>query len=563
MVRTRMSGGNRGRAVIGRWVIVAGALLAVMAAGYAVSVHRAKAAATGDDELADSSITREEVNWTIYWETYDQPGDNTLIDAHPAVPANGGKRIFPDKKTYDDAHANERRLVFAVVQFPGEAPPAGTKMWFRLWDVDDPSDDDGPIDADASGPDNRDGTWAIAGGDGIKMVLVEVGKIKRFPGDSGPTTCDAKHCKVAVRVGMQPGDNWRFCATMEENEQALRQMTQDQADHGPPPPQVKRSEMLTTWRKLYLELDSMDTGLDHGVSSDIDATYANTPHAGESGAEIDGWNPGDDGRYEGGTATTSSGGGPDVTFEIIDHWDDVGDDTLYVVGDITPYNGEYISFCDDDQFDSPRTVDWSLVKEKFAPAYIEPEEDVEARSLNTPFVPTVRTATVPIYNAAQPGKIRSPSSSYWVALVLSAHQGKQWQEQPTDHIRSSVDGDPDLYYHFHGGVWTKIGDPALVFGTACCSVGARVPNVALVFLEAVREHGAWVAAGWVPPQMMFTAQQVERRTVAHELGHVFGLGEGPAGTLMESSGFDPAHFFNEEQLKAIRESVEIEEQGQF
>lgn len=102
-------------------------------------------------------------------------------------------------------------------------------------------------------------------------------------------------------------------------------------------------------------------------------------------------------------------------------------------------------------------------------------------------------------------------------------------------------------------------------GTACKPVdpAQRVPNVALVFLEGVREHGAYSAAGWIPPEMRATAQTLEKVTVAHELGHVFGLGEGPEGTLMENPCFNEARVFSEEHLKGIRESDEIEKEEPF
>ncbi|MCX5647537.1 MAG: hypothetical protein NTX40_00325 [Planctomycetota bacterium] len=347
-------------------------------------------------------------------------------------------------------------------------------------------------------------------------------------------------------------------------------MTQAQADACQPPDGVAESEMLTTWRKLHLELDSMAFTWDNNVvGRNLDDTYGpNVPHPGDSGAEIHDWHCPDNGRYEGGYLYLY--GGPD--FEIIDNEDDDGEDTVYVtdrttppVGDITPYEDWTAGFCDDDVLIQSRTVDWSLINEKFAPAYIEAKEDDGAQDLDTPFMPTVRNASVPIYNAAEPRKDRSPSPAYWVALVLSAHQGKLWQEEPRDGIQSAHDGDPDRYYHFHNSTPTKEGDLGLLLGTACCAIGPvqRVPNIALVFLEAAREYEAWSVAGWFPPEARANALTVEKVTAAHELGHVFGLGEGPPGTLMESPCIDSTRVFNEDHLKAIRESDEIEKEEPF
>ena len=65
--------------------------------------------------------------------------------------------------------------------------------------------------------------------------------------------------------------------------------------------------------------------------------------------------------------------------------------------------------------------------------------------------------------------------------------------------------------------------------------------------------------GWIIPSS--SAQTAEKITVVHELGHVFGwLQEGPPGTLMERSNVNPAVMFNEDQIKFLRESDEIEQE---
>ncbi|HUX00189.1 MAG: hypothetical protein WBD63_07740 [Phycisphaerae bacterium] len=195
----------------------------------------------------------------LYWETYDLPGDNEAIDDHPAVPANGGRRIFPGKKEYDDSveDAAKRRLAFAVLEFAeGGAPTAGTEIYFRLWDVDDPSADGPPIDTEpevdpgTSGPDNRDASACFA------AEHVQIGKVKRF---DGTTACEAYKAKMTIRAGMQPGDNWRFAVAWGDGAQArLQAMTQPQADTCQPPDGVAESEMLTTWRKVHVEFDTME-----------------------------------------------------------------------------------------------------------------------------------------------------------------------------------------------------------------------------------------------------------------------------------------------------------------
>ncbi len=109
-------------------------------------------------------------------------------------------------------------------------------------DVDDPFDQNNPsmpnvalIDADAGGPDNR-GT----------------------PGGLGQATAptDANGKAVATfTVSMQPGDNFRAVASVVQT--AIDGTTQTQADTNSPPQYVKFTDMLTVWRRLHVELDSM------------------------------------------------------------------------------------------------------------------------------------------------------------------------------------------------------------------------------------------------------------------------------------------------------------------
>jgi len=508
----------------------------------------------------------------LSWKTYDQPGDNEPIDDHPATPANGGKRIFPGKKEYDDSaeDAAKRRYVFAVVEFAEGADLPDT-MYYRVWDVDDPSSDTAPIDENgAAGGDNlgedegeqRNG-WHVADENGNHISDVTMGYIMRFVDDEGTEgeevdTCTAtRFVKCAVRVGMQPGDNWRFAVAWGDGASArLAAMTQPQADTRQPPDGVAESEMLTTWRKLHLELDHMAFGPDHNVvGRNLDDTYGpDVPHTGDSGAEINDWVCPDNGRYEGGTLYFYYGEPP---FEIIDNEYDTGDNTVYVVGDITPYEDHEAGFYDDDYprangnpAPEYRMVDWSLVNEKFAPAYIEAVEDEEARDIDAPFIPT----TYYPFDAAQYRWDEQTSPAYWVSLILAAHQSYGHNDDKQT-IISSVDGDPDIRYHLHSGAG-KDGDQGLWGGlTEDSRTTANYNNMSLIFLEPCRECAAWIGTGWMSPiYNCSTAGGIEQHTVVHELGHQFGwLDEGPEGTIM-GSGAD----FNEDQINVFRGQDSIE-----
>ena len=174
-------------------------------------------------------------------------------------PNNGGQRIFPGKISPDDVLATIRKKVKLVATV--DPPIAGVTVYFRVWDVDDPFDqlnatmpDVNLIDDDNDGPDNRptgcEGVWS-----GLNSTDENGQAIKTFT------------------VSMQPGNNYRAAASCLND--ALDQVSQADADalsveldpatqtyigngnfsgyHVP----VVWSKMLTVWRKLHVETDSM------------------------------------------------------------------------------------------------------------------------------------------------------------------------------------------------------------------------------------------------------------------------------------------------------------------
>jgi hypothetical protein len=569
-------------AAIGRMLVAA-----VVGLGWLTLGSGSRVAAT-DDEGAPNAEPNVETDAIIYWETNNLPpkddpnmpgqnASNLPLEPAPAVPATpktgqgneewdewyGSGRVFPGLRYYGETndgegvpYADRRRRVLAVVKWvKGNAPD---EVHFRLWDVDDPSDDDGPIDSDTHGPDNKDAT----GGhfpleDPNHIVTVHKGKVLRFKKEGEPEEEGQADCyKVETVVGMRPGDNYRFAASA--NKQELIDMTQAMADKAERPDTGRISKILTVWRKLHLELDSMAKGEDNPITNkNIDAAYKDDPHPGESKAEINGFEPDDDGRYEGGTLTVTGGGGP---YDIIDNWDPTwpGDDYVAVKKDITGDEDKPASFGDDDVCALPRKTDWSLVNQKFAPAYIEAVEEPGVYNPDVPFNPTVMIVDEEVVPLATPKKNRDTSADYWVSLILSCHQAKT--DKDGGGIKSSVDGDPDLYYHVHLDSW-KEGDQSLCWG--CTVTGGQ--NISLVFLEACRESEAQYKQSqtelWptIKIPRNITAKDEEQITVVHELGWVFGWlnKEGPPGTPMQPGAL-PSMNFNEDQIKCFRVSKEIE-----
>ncbi|HNQ23169.1 MAG TPA: hypothetical protein PKK06_08760, partial [Phycisphaerae bacterium] len=181
-------------------------------------------------------------------------------------PRKGFARALPGKLTPDDPFALFRRQVKLVAQVSPPIP--GVTVYFRVWDVDDPFDQlHGPghppemaeipgvevIDNDRIGNDNRGGYDPAVGT------------------YTANTDADG-YATVIVTVSMQPGNNYRACASCLAD--AIQQATQAQADAlsvdgdendvfavygwfcGYQVP-VVWSRMLTVWRKLHVETDSM------------------------------------------------------------------------------------------------------------------------------------------------------------------------------------------------------------------------------------------------------------------------------------------------------------------
>lgn len=137
---------------------------------------------------------------------------------------------------------------------------AGQTIYFKSFDLDDPSTDDAPVDATgAAGNDNR-------GGSGTAQqygILSQVGGSGTT--NSASATTDANGvASVDLTVTMQPGDNFTVAASHDQK--YLNGLTvagatlKDSAGLlvGADTPKAKASPMLTVWRRLHLEVDSME-----------------------------------------------------------------------------------------------------------------------------------------------------------------------------------------------------------------------------------------------------------------------------------------------------------------
>jgi hypothetical protein len=526
-------------------------------------------AAEGNLAPSGGKGTPPELHWAAkvsdvkaYWETYDQPtaDPNTPIDDHPAVPANGGKRIFPGEKKYNDTSedANNRRRAFAVLEFPeGVTPPPDTVVYFRMWDVDDPSADKAPIDTaglpnpGTNGPDNRDNDWCFAGEEN-HIAHVEVGEVKRF---DTTTTCETTKAKMTARVGMQPGDNWRFAVAWGEGAQArLQAMTQVQADSCQPPGGVFISGMLTTWRKVHVEIDSMPTEPNTWPDKDpdcntciVESVIVDSPVAGESTIDTFGpiFAPEVD-HYEGGNLWKNTSP-PRPRWPIMKHTaNQFFGDQIIVMG--TPTAGEISSYmvnqvcslADDDPLAISQLPLFPgvgpVLTSRFGKAYIEPvavDDNENTNKIVPEFYLNLSYWDIVLYSDWTARDLPVRQEDYWVAYVVMGYQG----ENSDPWSNTALDLDPDGHANFY---------PPMPYYTVALEVGwfgVAHSGYAAVFVETSRD----AMAKSISPVEWPSVDEI----MTHEIGHLGGAHDRENG-IMNTDGMKRPDWFSPQDIAIFR-----------
>jgi len=234
---------------------------------------------------------------SVVWEAIDSPLDT--------CPNNGGKRIFPGKQSLTDK--KDRRKVRVKVTI--DPPLEEETVYFKGFDVDDPSSDTSPVDSNGSaGDDNR--------GSPKRGTLSEHSSMTN---NKGVATAE-------FTVTMQPGDNFKVVASGDQD--YLNNLTvegvnvKDNEGKTLPTSRANLTEMLTVWRRFHVERDSMGKVPKSGpeknfISGNItDITGTDTPLVATTatvGSEVDDGSenlsdsPPGNGRFENGTIKIGSG----------------------------------------------------------------------------------------------------------------------------------------------------------------------------------------------------------------------------------------------------------------
>lgn len=446
-----------------------------------------------------------------------------------------GKRIFPDN-TEDNPGSDMRREVNVKVRIPGYA---NKTVYLKAFDPDDPSQISDPSKAldpnEDKGDDNIKGAGLIAEWGIFLPQLTR--KIEITTDSEGEAT-------AVFKVNQQPGNNYRIAVAIKDTDLNVLQVTNPSGQGFVTPDDKSVSgfngaitPMLTVWRKLHIEVDSMQALIPPKASPD--RTTATGDNWGTNGPfnvlHLASSLPGGENFYEDGKI--KSGG---IEFQILQN-----DATSITHKSANPSQSEKNAFLgsfevfDDDDSGTGHPLPYANlitqgVKDKYKYAYI----DIVPRTTNpTPDIPFELYSATLIYNPFG-DNITVPSSGsnngfdshaddqvgFWNHYIVAQYQGTK------DESADPLGGDYGVVpgQTFWGGIVN--------------------PEFSTVYLEVVREVAAATGASY---------SGFLDKVVAHEIGHVPAHLPGhPEDELMGDGA--PGSNFSAESLRRFRKTAKWE-----
>ena len=474
---------------------------------------------------------------SVTWEVM-----NSAIDDNPNT--GGGKRIFPDMQSQGDTTNRQKVRVRAETTMG-----SGQTVFFKSFDVDEPGTDALPIDTNgtAAGGDNRGEP---------KMGTLNVAQA---------TTDSNGVATIEFTTTMQPGDNFMVAASRDSNYLngvvATGPGLKDSSGNSLPTLKAKTTPMLTVWRRLHIEVDSMGLVDGNRVTGNIVSMVG-------SGSVIGPCNPKcpapnqkhmvtidknvESNRYNNSQGKMTIG-------NVIYNVDSAGGNTVTILtpGGVRPVGSTYTLVDDDDYnfndqsgpLDGDQGEDVQALADTFslmqpndnpeqniyAPAYIRPVYDGGGDLANNRsdeiFFENVPLGTSTDAQMAQ-NSVEKEKDAFWVVYVQLCYQGP-------------LNMDMDLNTEFALLGITDSDQVLDVNDSVTSSTGVRRGGEgSLIYLETMRD--AFVNAP-------LTSLDVDKRTVPHEVGHQFGLkGDIPSVFMgIMSTGVAP-NAFNNEHLNIMR-----------
>jgi hypothetical protein len=449
-----------------------------------------------------------------------------------------GKRYFPGAASPNDS--SYRNKINVKVSVPGYK---NGKVKLRAFDVDDPTPISGVDDdsGDSLGDDNNELDFSLSGGfSGVvsvgtkESVSLTENSITLLLNDDGEGVAE-------FILSPQPGNNYRVAAELlidgQTSEIGNLQIDAEGDDYvsadNEPISALQigaTTDMLTVWRKLHIEVDSMEAGPpssgdeSNTVSGTITGYAANTPVVGRSTLTLSLRLPNEEDRFKAGNITLSGAG----VFEVKSNSDNlINDDTVEISGDPgSSVIGQSFTIVDDDDFylsevglSAPLPQDGShgmyinAIRPKYAPAYIQVENANELGlnpSTSLPFKLNEKVIGVGNVSHFDNAKDLSDSKFFWGHTLVFGYQA----QAEVNLLGDGGDGDPN-------------GEPPLLGGTPKTGISNNQSvGYSVIYMEAIRDQ----EIGSPLPESILNNQESMAGyndrfvgtllgTVAHEIAH--------------------------------------------
>lgn len=486
------------------------------------------------------TVSMTAVNVQSIW--FERDSGQIPIDNNPHV--GGGLRVFPEKKTPTDTSFGRNKVTVKAKTFP---VAAGLKIDFKIFDVDDPewvspSDPDGAVYVDLTGSSGNDNRGASS--------LMTIGL-------QGFTNTDGIAQKT-VLVSPQPGDNIRVAAIVQGGTYSNHNLDNYccstvrtyPVDITLPNGTIIRSEiglkdgdnnvvteiggntsvavatkMLTTWRRLHLEVDSMGPVTGNFLSGTITNTTS-VPFGTGSNVTID--RTMENNRFQNGRMEVTTGG-TTTAYKIASS----SRNSLLVSANLTDaLIGSTVKLFDDDDMNAndPARLDGDNGEDVPAPdlgwlqdvdhftdnslaiAYIRPTYDLGGNETNLPFYsngPKADLAAEESTNAELEimtnfdNEATRDDPEFWTGYILGAYQPYyQGDGDPAgDHAINQVSG--------YSGITAEFG--------------------AIVFLEKLSEETGHKYLQFDDPG--YNGFNDWRDTPLHEVLHLLNADDGDGGQI--------------------------------